>query len=103
MRLKPVVTFLAAALAGCSLAPAYSPPKVAVPAAYKETGPWQTSAPADELPRGAWWQVFHDDTLNSLEQQAAAANPSLVAALAHYDVERAILAQTRSRMARSTS
>jgi NodT family efflux transporter outer membrane factor (OMF) lipoprotein len=98
VRLKPAIAMFAAVLGGCSLAPAYSPPKVATPAAYKETGPWQTSAPADQLPRGAWWQVFHDASLDALEQQAAAANPSLTAALAHYDVERAILAQARSSL-----
>lgn len=90
--------WLATALAGCSLAPSYAPPKVSTPAAYKETGPWQTATPADELPRGKWWTVFDDDTLDALEQQAEHANPSLAAALAHYNVERALLAQSRSSL-----
>lgn len=98
MSLKPSILLCAAAISGCSLAPAYEPPKVASPATYKETGPWQTGAPADRLPRGAWWQVFGDQTLDNLEQQAAVANPNLAAAMAHYDVERAILAQARSSL-----
>lgn len=98
MRLKPAVVLIAAAVSGCSLAPTYEPPKVATPAAYKETGPWQIAAPADQLPRGAWWQVFGDKTLDGLEQQAAVANPNLAAALAHYDVQRAVLAQARSSL-----
>src|SRR5205823_13799269 len=37
-------------------------------------------APKDTLPKGEWWQVFHDDTLNGYEQQLLQANQALVAA-----------------------
>ena len=70
-RLLPLL--LAAALAGCSLAPAYRPPMTPVPAAYKEIAPvapagWTEARPAD-LARGAWWAVFRDPVLDGLEAQ----------------------------------
>ena len=44
-----------AVLAGCNLAPAYHPPAVSTPTAFKEAAPWTQAAPADALQRGAWW------------------------------------------------
>ena len=87
-----------ALLSGCSLAPSYELPKVHAPATYSDNGPWTTGEPADQLPRGAWWQVYGDSTLDGLEQQAAAANPDLAVALANYDTARAVLAQARSSL-----
>ena len=84
----------ALALAGCNVAPAYQPPAITVaPAAFKETGPWTPAAPADAAPRGAWWSVFTDPTLDDLEGQLAAGNQSLASALARYDQARALLRQ----------
>jgi len=78
-------------LAACSLAPAYRPPQVAVPAAYKEAPPagWAEAVPADATPRGAWWLAYGDPVLNDLEARADAASPTLAAALARYDAARA--------------
>jgi NodT family efflux transporter outer membrane factor (OMF) lipoprotein len=73
-------------------------PKTQVPAAYKERGPWTKGQPSDQLPRGPWWQVYGDTTLDGLEQQAAKANPDLAVALANYDTARAVLAQSRSSL-----
>ncbi len=74
-------------LTGCSLAPRYrAPPPTAPPAAaYKELDGWKLAAPADNAPRGRWWEMFHDDDLNSLEAQVTAANENLKAALARYE------------------
>ncbi|HEY4031191.1 MAG TPA: efflux transporter outer membrane subunit [Caulobacteraceae bacterium] len=85
-------------LSACSFAPAYAPPQLAapLPAAYKETGPWTPAAPADTAPRGAWWVLFGDPTLNDLEGRIDKANPDLAAALARYDQARALLSQARA-------
>jgi NodT family efflux transporter outer membrane factor (OMF) lipoprotein len=93
-----VGTFLAAALAGCSLAPRYAPPVLTAPVAYKETGPWTPAAPADAAPRGDWWSVYGDATLDGLEARLERANPDLAAFLARYDQARAYAAQAAAAL-----
>lgn len=93
---RPVLTAaicLLGAASACSLAPTYRPPVAAAPAAaYRESGDWVPAAPADARPRGAWWNAFHDDSLDALERQLAGANQDLQAALARLQQARA---QTR--------
>jgi len=87
------------ALAGCSLAPTYQRPVVAVPSNYKEgSGLWITATPADTQMRGDWWQVFNDMTLDGLEQCLDAGNPSLAVALARYDKAHAYEGEIRSQL-----
>lgn len=87
---------LLATLAGCSFAPPYHPPMIATPVAFKEAGPWVTAAPGDLDPRGAWWTVFGDATLDSLEQRVDHDNPTLAEALGRYDEARAYLRQAHA-------
>jgi len=89
----------ALALTACSLAPPYAPPQIAMPSAYKEMGPWTPAIPADAAPRGPWWTVYGDETLNRLEQRIETGNPDLALALARYDEARANLAQARAGLA----
>jgi NodT family efflux transporter outer membrane factor (OMF) lipoprotein len=87
------------ALAGCNLAPAYSPPTVQIPPAFKEAtvtpaeyknaGPWQPAQPADAEPHGPWWEAFGDPELTRLESQVDSGNQTLAASLAVYDQARA--------------
>jgi NodT family efflux transporter outer membrane factor (OMF) lipoprotein len=84
----------AALLAACDLAPPYAPPPTTPPADYKEaagavSGDWATAQPKDELPRGKWWELFHDPALNALEEQVTAANQDLKVAVARFDEARA--------------
>jgi outer membrane protein, multidrug efflux system len=76
------------ALAGCSLAPKYVPPSLTTPVAYNGMGPWTPASPADTAPRGDWWGVYGDATLNGLEQQIETGNPDLAIALSRYDEAR---------------
>jgi len=69
-----------ALLAGCTVGPKYQRPVAPAPEAWSSEGPWRAAAPKDALPKGAWWEVFHDDQLNQYEQQLLAANQSLAAA-----------------------
>ena len=76
----PILALLA--LAGCTVGPRYSRPAAPAPApdAWKTQPPWQQAAPKDAIPKGAWWQVYNDATLNDYEQQLLKANQSLQAA-----------------------
>jgi multidrug efflux system outer membrane protein len=63
---------------------------VETPSHFKESGVWKYARPADHLPRGSWWTVFGDSTLNRLESQAAADNPNLRAALLRVEQARLV-------------
>jgi len=65
---------------GCTVGPRYKRPTAQVPDTWKGEGPWQTAAPKDAIPKGAWWQIFHDAELDRLEQDLVHANQSLTAA-----------------------
>ncbi len=74
---------LAGALTACSFAPVYQvPDSVPPPAQYQGVADWRPAQPRDAAPRGAWWEVFADPTLNDLQRQAGDANQSLKAAFA---------------------
>lgn len=95
----PRIDFSLAALllAGCSMAPDYAPPVIAVPAAYKEAPEgWTVATPLDQAPRGAWWTVFRDPVLDDLVERIDRASPTLAAAVARYDEARAAAGDTAS-------
>jgi multidrug efflux system outer membrane protein len=94
-------------LAGCSVAPTYDPPFMALPAAFKEGATasaadgathWKAAEPAEDKTRGQWWKVFNDDTLNMLEEQASAANQDLKAGMARLAQARALEKNARSAL-----
>jgi NodT family efflux transporter outer membrane factor (OMF) lipoprotein len=60
--------------------PGYKRPTAQVPDTWKGEGPWQAAAPKDAIPKGAWWQIFHDAELDRLEHELLQANQSLAAA-----------------------
>lgn len=76
-------------LAGCTVGPNYKRPAAPVPAQWQVTEPFREAAPKDAIPKTSWWTVFHDDDLNSLENELLAANQSLKVAIAHYHQARA--------------
>src|SRR5687768_15359115 len=78
MRVLQAMLLTVIVAAGCApMGPNYQRPDVETPSQFKESGTWKYARPADHLPRGAWWTVFGDATLNRLENQAAAQNPNL--------------------------
>lgn len=89
-----VVLFAAALLSGCAVGPNYKRPAAEVPDAWKGEGPWQKAAPKDAIPKGDWWQLYHDAELDRLEQELLQANQSLTAAR-----ERLLEARSLARIA----
>ena len=99
MRKASLIALLAAtATSACSLAPPYQAPPPPNIADYKEGGIWTQATPADQLPRGGWWQVFADADLDRLEQQVDSANPTLAGALARYDAASAYLREAQASL-----
>ena len=84
---------MALTLAGCSLAPKYTPPSLATPVAYANMGPWTPASPADTTARGDWWVIYNDPTLDGLEQKIDTSNPDLAIALLRYDQARQLAAE----------
>jgi NodT family efflux transporter outer membrane factor (OMF) lipoprotein len=87
---------LAFTLSACSMAPPLEIPQVPIASSYKETAPWMVAQPADELPRGAWWERYDSAELDALEAQLMTNNPDLAAASAHYAQAEAYTLQLRS-------
>ena len=83
---------LLALATGCTVGPRYSRPAAPVPPpnAWKTQPPWEQAAPKDSIPKGAWWQVFHDPALDAYEQQLLQANQSLMAARDRLDQARSL-------------
>ncbi len=84
--LHPLVVAVAAAcaLGACTVGPDYRRPDLETPAAFKENQGWTIAAPADDVPRGKWWQFYGDADLDALQDAAAASNQSVAQAEASY-------------------
>jgi NodT family efflux transporter outer membrane factor (OMF) lipoprotein len=81
---------------GCTVGPDYERPDVAAPDAYKESANWKPAQPADAIQRGAWWEIFGDDTLNQLEQQIETSNQTLAQVEAQYRQATAMVSAARA-------
>lgn len=100
----------AAVLAGCAVGPDYEKPATVVSANYKaqeqakarttndELGAWKEGRPLDNMPKGNWWEIFADSTLNELAEQATAGNQELKAAVARVDQARAVARVARGEL-----
>ena len=91
---------LAVMLAGCAVGPDYKRPAAIAPAHYKAEalGSWKEGRPLDNLPKGAWWEIFDDAALNELQRHAEAANQDLKAAVARVEQARATARVARSEL-----
>ncbi len=87
-----LVLSLLAGGSGCKLGPEYVRPEVEVP----ENWLWKPAEPRDAEPRGPWWTIFEDETLNELQELAMTGNLDLQAALARVEQARATARISRS-------
>ncbi|WP_298687075.1 efflux transporter outer membrane subunit [uncultured Sphingomonas sp.] len=85
-----------AALAGCTVGPNYHRPTAPVSPRFKEAAGWAPSQPADAIDRGAWWSMFHDAQLDSLEQRVATSNQTVAQYEAAYREAHQVVAEARS-------
>jgi multidrug efflux system outer membrane protein len=73
-----------------SVGPDYRKPVEPIPHEFKESGPWRDAKPSDTAPRGQWWEVFDDASLNLIEQAAVRGNLRVQMALARVEQARAL-------------
>jgi multidrug efflux system outer membrane protein len=86
-------------LTGCAtMAPPHEVPEVELPSEFKSRGPWKEAAPADEVSKGEWWQMFGDPELNRLQGMVVAHNPTLEAALKRVEQARAGVDEGRATL-----
>src|SRR5438105_12623423 len=94
------VAIVTLALAGCAVGPNYKRPTTETPAHYKAEalGSWKEGQPGDHVPKGDWWKIFGDETLNDLQGRATGANQELKAAVARVEQARATARVARSEL-----
>ena len=89
-------------LTGCkTVGPNYKAPPVPAPPSFSDeghNGDWAAAAPADAADRGAWWAIYQDPDLNTLEQHCASANQSIVAALHAYEQAHDLVRETHASL-----
>ncbi|MEQ1638745.1 MAG: efflux transporter outer membrane subunit [Methylococcales bacterium] len=71
-------------LTACMVGPDYVRPKATVPETFKESKGWKQAQPRDNVLSGKWWEIFKDPKLNTLEEEVAGANQSIIQAEAQY-------------------
>ncbi len=103
---------------GCHIGPAYHPPAVQPPPAFKETPPpgptanppqgtngngtqengtWTVAQPADAKIRGDWWNIFNDPELNDLESQVNINNQNIKQYFENFMESRALVREARAQ------
>jgi NodT family efflux transporter outer membrane factor (OMF) lipoprotein len=90
----------AAALSTACVGPAYHVPRAPTPvaAAYKEAhGMWKLATPLDAIPRGRWWEMFHEPELDALENRLNVDNQTIALA-----AENTLQARAQIRAARAS-
>jgi NodT family efflux transporter outer membrane factor (OMF) lipoprotein len=89
---------LSATLAGCMVGPNYERPSAPMTPAFKEAAGWRPSDPADGIDKGAWWSMFNDPALDSLERRVATSNQTVAQYEAAYRGAHAIVAAARATL-----
>lgn len=86
-------------MAGCTVGPDYVRPEVTtiMPETFAGASDvWKLAVPRDQIPRGAWWEVFSDPELDRLEAEAVEGSQRLKAAVAKFAQARAAADVARS-------
>lgn len=85
---------LLASSALAQVGPDYERPPSTVPERFKNIS-WREATPAAHLPKGEWWKVFRDPTLDRLLERATTHNQELKGAIARFDQARTTARVTR--------
>jgi NodT family efflux transporter outer membrane factor (OMF) lipoprotein len=75
MNVRLLLAMSVLATSGCMVGPDYVRPAAPTSATYKEAPEgWKVAQPADQAPRGKWWEAYNDPTLNDLMAQVDVSN-----------------------------
>ena len=85
-------------LSGCLVGPNYHRPSVPVPNDYKELEGWTVAQPAADVPKGNWWEAFHEPLLDSLEPLVSVSNQTVRQDYANYQEALAEVQVARSAL-----
>src|SRR5277367_880946 len=106
---------LCAGVTGGHVGPAYHPPAIQPPPAFKEAPPatppaatsqpqhsadngnWTVAQPADAKIRGDWWAIFNDPELNELENQLNIDNQNIKQFFENFMESRALVGEARAQ------
>jgi multidrug efflux system outer membrane protein len=90
---RTLAAALAAAALGCAVGPNYEPPELPAPPSFRDTPEAQAS-----LADLAWWEVFHDEVMQSLVREALEHNRDLLTAVANVEFARDQAAVSRGEL-----
>lgn len=71
-------------LAACTVGPDYVRPAAPAAPFFKEGIGWHPADPQDAMPRGAWWRIYRDPTLDKLESRVVVSNQNVAQAAANW-------------------
>lgn len=71
-------------LSACMVGPDYRRPEMTTPAAFKHVEGWSFAAPADDAPKGEWWERYGDMELNQLVDRLNQGNQTVAQYEAQY-------------------
>jgi outer membrane protein, multidrug efflux system len=94
--MKRSILFLALFCSACSLSPTYNRPAMDTPGGFSGSMFIQAK-PADDLPKGAWWKIYDDQTLDALEDELSS-NQNLQAALQRLKQAQSALGAARAQL-----
>ncbi|MFT8675286.1 MAG: efflux transporter outer membrane subunit [Acetobacter sp.] len=90
------------ALTGCMVGPDYKRPTAIISPQFKELRPapgWDYARPQQaSLPKGAWWTIYNDPMLNTLEAQVEINNQNVAQYEARYRNARATINAVRAQL-----
>ncbi|MBI3400754.1 MAG: efflux transporter outer membrane subunit [Acidobacteria bacterium] len=89
--MKGCATVVLAFATACAPKTKYVVPITEIAPAFREHANWKPAAPRDANPRGDWWTIFGDPTLDALEARVDVSNQTLKAVDAQFAQARALV------------
>jgi NodT family efflux transporter outer membrane factor (OMF) lipoprotein len=85
-------------LCSCAVGPNYRRPEAPASPAYKEDNGWKPGNPSEPANDAAWWSIYNDPVLDTLERKIDISNQSVKAAEAAYRAAQAAVGIDRGSL-----